>query len=161
MAADRRQQLKAIPHLALGQRLALTPSLLQKIELLTLSKLELEELINQELVNNPLLEDYAEIEQQEAATAAAQQTEDGRQVEENGNKLEPGPAPDRPALELDENVDLQKFFNNYLDGGFDARVEHEDNDKPTFEMFLAQSSSLSDHLTEQLGLAEASEKIKE
>lgn len=160
MAADRRQQLKAIPHLALGQRLALTPSLLQKIELLTLSKLELEELINQELINNPLLEDYAEIERQEAPAMEAQATDDGRAAEESANKVEPGAAPDRPALELDENVDLQKFFNNYLDGGFDARIEHEDNDKPTFEMFLAQSSSLSDHLTEQLGLAEAPDKIK-
>ena len=151
MSGDRRQYLKMTPHLALGQRLALTPSLLQKIELLTLSKLELEELINEELVNNPLLEDYSEAEQQEAATA--------QQAVENKSE-DPMKAPERPALELDENVDLQKFFNNYLDGGFDARVEHEENDKPTFEMFLAASSSLSDHLTEQLGLSDAGERTR-
>ncbi|MBI1748171.1 MAG: RNA polymerase factor sigma-54 [Acidobacteria bacterium] len=153
MPTDRKQQLRMTPHLALGQRLALTPSLLQKIELLTLSKLELEELINEELVNNPLLEDYTELDQQEAANAANQQTEE--------KKPEDGVLPERPALELDDSVDLQKFFNNYLDGGFDARVEHEDNDKPSFEMFLAQKSSLSEHLTEQLGLSEATEKIKQ
>src|SRR5713226_3942751 len=111
MSGDRRQHLKMTPHLALGQRLALTPSLLQKIELLTLSKLELQELINQEWVNNPLLEDYTKLEQQEAATAA-QQALGNNSPMEDGKKLEPGAAPERPKLELDENVDLQKFFDN-------------------------------------------------
>ncbi len=48
--------------LRLSQRLALTPSLLQKIELLQLNKLELQEMLNQELMENPILEEVLEPE---------------------------------------------------------------------------------------------------
>ncbi len=45
--------------LTLSQRLVMTPSLLQKIELLTLNRLELSDLLNQELSENPVLEEIA------------------------------------------------------------------------------------------------------
>ena len=38
----------------------MTPSLLQKIELLTLDQLELSDLINRELIENPFLEEIPE-----------------------------------------------------------------------------------------------------
>ncbi len=53
---NRRPYLRQTLDLRLSQRLALTPSLLQKIELLQLNKLELQEMLNQELVENPILE---------------------------------------------------------------------------------------------------------
>jgi DNA-directed RNA polymerase specialized sigma54-like protein len=56
----RRPQLRTSPSSALTQRLALTPALLQKIELLTLSKVELEEMLTRELAENPVLEESAD-----------------------------------------------------------------------------------------------------
>ena len=46
-------------HLKLSQKLIMTPSLQQAIKLLQLSKLELQEVLNQELLENPLLEESA------------------------------------------------------------------------------------------------------
>jgi RNA polymerase sigma-54 factor len=59
---NRRPFLRQTLDLRLSQRLALTPSLLQKIELLQLNKLELQEMLNQELVENPILEEVHEID---------------------------------------------------------------------------------------------------
>src|SRR5439155_27327313 len=59
---SRRQHLRQHLDLRLSQKLALTPSLLQKIELLQLNKLELQEMLNEELVSNPVLEEVLEPE---------------------------------------------------------------------------------------------------
>ena len=56
---NRRPYLRQTLDLRLSQRLALTPSLLQKIELLQLNKLELQEMLNQELMENPILEEVS------------------------------------------------------------------------------------------------------
>jgi RNA polymerase sigma-54 factor len=47
-------------HLKLSQRLVMTPSLQQAIKLLQMSKLELEEVLTQEMVENPVLEEEQE-----------------------------------------------------------------------------------------------------
>ncbi len=148
---NRRQQLRTAPELGLTQRLALTPSLLQKIELLTLSKLELEELLNQALVDNPLLEDYAEIEMQEAPEQTAEIAAgiEPRQEEKKERQKD-----------RQDDMDFQAFFNDYLDVGFETR-ELEEVERPSFETFLVKPSSLSDHLRWQLGVSDASERIKE
>ena len=59
---NRRPQLRQSLDLRLTQRLALTPSLLQKIELLQLNKLELQDMLTQALVENPILEEVTEPE---------------------------------------------------------------------------------------------------
>ena len=51
------KHLRQSLNLTLSQRLVMTPSLLQKIELLTLNRLELSDLLNQELAENPVLEE--------------------------------------------------------------------------------------------------------
>ena len=56
-------------HTKLVQKLILTPSLQQAIKLLPMSTLELSELLNQEMVENPMLEETPSetLEQQEPA----------------------------------------------------------------------------------------------
>ena len=58
-------------HTKLVQKLILTPSLQQAIKLLPMSTLELAELLNQEMVENPLLEEVPTEELQPAEQAAA------------------------------------------------------------------------------------------
>src|SRR4029078_8197818 len=58
----------------LAQKQVLTPGLVQMVSLLTLNKLELTEMIQQELVQNPVLEEGTEIvENSEAAPRARQE----------------------------------------------------------------------------------------
>ena len=61
-------------HTKLVQKLILTPSLQQAIKLLPMSTLELSDLLNQEMVENPMLEEVP-TEDLQPAEAAAQETE--------------------------------------------------------------------------------------
>ena len=126
---NRRHFLRQSLDLRLTQRLALTPSLLQKIELLQLNKLELQEMLNQELMQNPILEEVLE-----------PPPDTGMDTEpEEGPPVEGAPA----AGERDsfEEIDFRYFFDEYLDSGYRNR-EVEDPDKPGFETFLTRAPSL-------------------
>jgi RNA polymerase sigma-54 factor len=70
MAMEQRLELK------LAQKLILTPQLQQSIKLLQLPLLELSQDINQELMNNPLLEEGMEKEPESAATSGTSQDEE-------------------------------------------------------------------------------------
>ena len=148
---NRRQYLRQTLDLRLSQRLALTPSLLQKIELLQLNKLELQEMLNQELIENPILEEVPEQE-----TPAEMALDDG-----TGDEM---PAPDAAATSSEKDsfdeIDFRYFFDEYLDTGYRNR-EVEDSEKPSFEAFLTKAPSLEEHLEWQLGLSDAEPRIAE
>ena len=148
---NRRPHLRQSLDLRLTQRLALTPSLLQKIELLQLNKLELQEMLNQELVENPILEEVPENEMPREAES----------MEEAPLPPAEGPAPESPG-EKDsfDEIDFRYFFDEYLDSGVRNR-EVEDSERPSFESFLVRPPSLQDHLNWQLGLLEAPPRIVE
>jgi RNA polymerase sigma-54 factor len=131
----------------LSQRLALTPSLLQKIELLQLNKLELQEMLNQELMENPILE---EVMEQEVPKDLG--LED-RVAEEASPAPPETPAPETAEKDSFDEIDFRYFFDEYLDTGYKNR-EVEDSEKPSFEAFLVRPSSLPDHLEWQLGLSD-------
>ena len=148
---NRRPFLRQTLDLRLSQRLALTPSLLQKIELLQLNKLELQEMLNQELVENPILEDVLE---QETPMEAALDDRAAEDLQLSENSL--------PKGEKDsfDEIDFRYFFDEYLDTGYKNR-EVEDFEKPSFETFLTQAPSLEEHLNWQLGLSDAKPRIAE
>src|SRR5580765_8712804 len=62
-------------NLRLSQRLVMTPSLQQAIKLLQMSKLEHEEVLTQEMVDNPVLEEEQEQEEAARETEAAEAPE--------------------------------------------------------------------------------------
>ena len=64
MVLEQKLQLK------LGQKLILTPALQQAIKLLPMATLELVDLLNQEVVDNPLLEEASAEELQQTDAAA-------------------------------------------------------------------------------------------
>jgi RNA polymerase sigma-54 factor len=148
---NRRQHLRQHLDLRLSQKLALTPSLLQKIELLQLNKLELQEMLNQELMENPVLEEVLETE-----TPKDLGLEDRAAEEPASPPQEPAPG-ERDSF---DEIDFRYFFDEYLDTGYKNR-EVEDPEKPSFEAFLVRASSLSDHLTWQLGLSETEPRLAE
>src|SRR5882762_5980291 len=53
-------------HLKLSQQLVMTPQLQQAIKLLQLSRMELVELVREEMMENPILEDSVETAQEKA-----------------------------------------------------------------------------------------------
>ncbi len=138
-----KNQLRPTLNINLSQRLAMTPSLLQKIELLTLNQLELCELLTQELVENPFLEEVADGAEPESARESAPDGDDGEKKKDS----------------LDD-FDYEYFFGDYL-GPSQRNHEYEaPDDRPTFELFLSSSTSLIDHLNWQLNLSEVPEPIR-
>jgi RNA polymerase sigma-54 factor len=121
-------------HARLVQKLILTPSLQQAIKLLPMTTLELAELLNQEMVENPLLEEIP-TEDQTPETAAAQ---------------EPEKKPEKD--EAWDDADYEYFFGEYLDEGYRPRQPQEVKELPPIENTLSSKSSLADHLMWQLTL---------
>ncbi len=122
----------------------MTPSLLQKIELLTLSRLELSEMLQTELTENPVLEES----QQSAEVEAPERAQSETAGEEKS---------DRP----DDDFDYDYFFGDYLNSTPQPREREFDDDRPSFDLFLASPSSLTDHLNWQLNLSNLSEELAE
>lgn len=121
----------------------MTPSLLQKIELLTLNQLELSELMTQELIKNPFLDEVPEAGDQEGSR-------DGQAEAESAEKKEKDDSFD--------DFDYEYFFGEYLAPSYQPREYEAPEDRPTFEIFLSSTSSLIDHLNWQLNLLEIPEK---
>jgi RNA polymerase sigma-54 factor len=127
--------------LKVAQRQVLTPGLMQMVSVLALNKLELKEMIDAEMVENPVLEEIDEsVPMLDDAAGREKRLE--RPAEEGAV-----PAPTDPFNE----VDFGSYFQEYLDPGYRTQPEYEESEKPSFENFLSQPTTLSDHLAWQLG----------
>jgi len=142
-------------HLKLSQKLIMTPSLQQAIKLLQLSKLELQEVLNQELLENPLLEESAEEAKQEDAEAEAQEK---TQTEEEAKAAEPTPEKEKDSF---DEIDYDAYFQDYIEYGYNPRGMGEEHDEFPIENTLTRPPNLTDHLTWQLNMSDASPRIKE
>ena len=124
--------------LGLSQKLILTPALQQAIKLLPMTTLELVDLLNQEVVENPLLEEVSAEELQKTDAAA--------QVD----KADPDPQPVADTQDTWDDADYAYFFGDYLDSGYRPRLPREVKELPPIENTLSTVTSLTDHLTWQL-----------
>jgi RNA polymerase sigma-54 factor len=142
-------------HLKLSQKLIMTPSLQQAIKLLQLSKLELQEVLNQELLENPLLEESAE-------EVKAEETQAEETKAENEQAAEP-PAVEAKKEEKDsfDEIDYDAYFQDYIEYGYNPRGMGEEHEEFPIENTLTRPPNLSDHLTWQLSMSDASPRTKE
>src|SRR6267142_2532854 len=99
-------------HTKLVQKLILTPSLQQAIKLLPMTTLELAELLNQEMVENPMLEEVPTEENQATDAAATTEPEPEAKKKDEGN-------------EAWDDADYAYFFGEYLDEGYRPRQPQE------------------------------------
>jgi RNA polymerase sigma-54 factor len=127
-------------NLKVAQRQVLTPGLMQMVSVLALNKLELKEMIDAEMVENPVLEEIDE-------TVPMLDDVAGRE-----ERLERGAEEAAtPPKDIFNEIDFGSYFQEYLDPGYRTQPEYEDSEKPSFENFLSQPTTLSDHLAWQLG----------
>jgi len=140
------------PNLSLrvAQRQVLTPGLMQMVSVLALNKLELKEMIDAEMVENPVLEEIDE-------TVPMLDEVAGREERLERGVEEP-PAPPKDSF---EEVDFGSYFQEYLDPGYRTQPEYEDSEKPSFENFLSQPTTLTDHLAWQLGVLTLEPELRE
>jgi len=136
--------------LRVAQKQILTPGLVQMVSVLALNRLELREMINQEMMANPVLEELPE----EGVTAESY-------TDEAFLKKETENVPETPGANPFDEFDFGSFFTQYLDTGAErmASGEHEEIERPSFDKFLSSPASLADHLAWQLSVSICSETV--
>ena len=135
-------------NLKVTQRQILTPGLVQMVSVLALNKLELKDMINEEMVENPVLDEYLETVPTIDEIAAR---EEQRERDSAAAATEDQPVTTPEERDPFEEVDFGSFFNDYLDPGYRSNTELESIEKPSFENFLSKPTTLTDHLMWQLG----------
>jgi RNA polymerase sigma-54 factor len=133
------------------QRLILAPALQQAIKLLPLTNLELVEVIDEEMSENPLLELEEEAPER---TPEPEAVTDGTDAAPEGEK--PAAAPETEAspgegMENSEDAEFESYFQEYFDDGFRS-LPQEVKEVPSLENTLASPQSLWDHLNWQANL---------
>jgi RNA polymerase sigma-54 factor len=129
-----------------SQRVVMTPLLQQAIQLLQLSTLELQEVVQKELLENPLLEETPEVPD----------TPEGSATPESPTAPTPEPLPlETTPREERQTDDLPFDLNQVMFDDHEERslVAQEDRDDLPFENIVRSVSSLTDHLDEQLRFA--------
>jgi RNA polymerase sigma-54 factor len=178
MALELKQQLR------ISQQLVMTPQLQQAIKLLQLNQLELVNLVQDELQENPCLEE----DEREEATAAERSDETPEQAPSEeasaeAAEVEAGAELVEAAADLDavgnealsndgeaENVevpsDADKIadveWDDYMDShpltGLESRGVGDDDSRPNIEATLTRSPNLAEHLSWQIQLSDFSEE---
>jgi RNA polymerase sigma-54 factor len=139
-------------NLKVAQKQILTPGLVQMVSVLALNRLELREMINAEVVANPVLEELSE-----------EPTTSDNYSDENFLKNETEKVPEKPESNPFDEFDVGTFFNQYLDTGGDGgkSQEREISERPSFEKFLSSPAGLTEHLTWQLSVTICSDAVRE
>lgn len=133
MALEQKLSLK------LATRLVMTPSLQQAIKLLQMTRLELESVLEQELVENPVLEEVEEI----SVGAEAGQLDGDAATDAGGEREEAG------AL---SEIDFDAYFGDDGDGSATG-WESETREAPPLENTLTREPDLYDHLLWQVAMS--------
>ncbi len=152
-------------NLKLSQRLVMTPSLQQAIKLLQMSKLELEEVLTQEMVENPVLEEEQEETAREAeASEAPEPAKEEAEPPPAASTPAPGPAQADAAPERErdsfEEIDFDSYFEDYLDAAYNPR-QYEDSEQTPLENTLSSTPGLQEYLTWQLSMSAAAPSVRE
>jgi RNA polymerase sigma-54 factor len=168
-------------HIGVQQKQILTPGLVQMVTVLQLNRLELKDMIVNEIAENPVLEEASEggeeltpaevqsllererqadqvegpalqLDKQEEA-ASFEAAQDGESGADSPDSLAANVAEEQPKSDSDpfDEIDFGSFFDDYLDPGFKSPAG-ESVEKPSFETFLSSPLTLTDHLQSQLSV---------
>ncbi|SFN01219.1 RNA polymerase factor sigma-54 [Thermodesulforhabdus norvegica] len=144
MALELKQQLKVTT------QLVITPQLQQAIKLLQLSRMELLETIQQEMMENPVLEEVP-VEEDITDGSESGAEEPAPELSERTSEVE-------VSENLREDFDWESFLEEYNSGTPVLYEKEEGDELPSFEQRLSRPTSLTDHLMWQLHLSDFSEE---
>jgi RNA polymerase sigma-54 factor len=156
------QDARIVLQQRLSQQLVMTPQLRQAIKILQVSRAELEALIDQELTENPVLEENVE---EKLEGPAEVPTVDGQ----NGAEEWQQPEAEKPEVQEASSVseiDWKEYAENYSNdihgsmGGSGGGGDDDDR-RAALENVLVKRTLLPDHLMWQLRLSDMSDQEKE
>jgi RNA polymerase sigma-54 factor len=158
VAIELKQQLK------LSQQLVMTPQLQQAIKLLQLNRLELVGLVQQELQENPVLEEVLEGDDVDASSGEGSESETPPEADAPaeldlsaaavesavGEGVEATPDREPTDAEKVADVEWQEYMDTHPQTGI--RESGGDDDRPSFESTMTRRPTLGQHLEWQLQL---------
>ncbi|PKN76303.1 MAG: RNA polymerase sigma-54 factor [Deltaproteobacteria bacterium HGW-Deltaproteobacteria-10] len=142
-------------NLRLSQQLIMTPQLQQAIKLLQLSRLELVDTINQEMEENPLLEETLPDDGSEDEVRMANE-DDVQSIEKQDVKVI-----ERTEEITGEGDGREEFdWSNYLEdyGPVGVTYDRKDAEAPAWDNIITESQSLTEHLMWQMKLSPFTEE---
>jgi len=139
----------------LSQQLVMTPQLRQAIKILQVSRAELETLIDEELTQNPMLEEGAEVsEQEERPRTEEPATTDGSDPDSwNSGSEERDTTAEVSSNQQLDGIDWKEYLDNYRNDWHSASAtaaDYDEDKRPSLENTLARTPSLTEHLSWQL-----------
>lgn len=158
MAFEIKQSLK------LGQHLVMTPQLQQAIKLLQLNRLEMTELINQELVENPCLEEVAEIDAYEDESGEAKENLENMETREaEGSNAEEmlSPQGEEKIVDGKGEIDWEEYMENFASGPALPSTREIPDELPNYENMVAAGTDLVSHLEWQINMSDLTEKERQ
>jgi RNA polymerase sigma-54 factor len=163
MGMEMRQELK------LTQQLVMTPQLQQAIKLLQLSRMELVDLVREEMLENPILEDDTELSPElQTRELVGDDEQIARQVEHAGDTEMPvidGLKETATEVKADGSavgeIDWESYIEDYSSSAPVASFRPDSDELPSYEATLTRTESLSEHLMWQLKMTELNESQME
>ncbi len=142
------------------QNLMMTPQLQQAIKLLTLTHLEMTNVIAQEMVENPVLEEISEDDERVEETTAEHQEEDKLTIETTEATTQDF---ETPTVFEKDDFDWNSYIENYnstsSSGPTPQDMAAPDPDElPSYENMVSKSISLPEHLEWQLRMENPTEQ---
>jgi len=139
--------------LRLSQKLVLTPQLQQAIKLLQLPQLELAQVLNQELSENPFLEEVDEEETDDVGEAEISREEEPVYTD-NADEGE-------LSIENLTKFSVDDYFEERSSDGRDLGYFTPGlEEKPSYELFYSKKPDLCSHLLWQLRLCSAEDNVR-
>jgi RNA polymerase sigma-54 factor len=156
--------------LKLSQQLVMTPQLQQAIKLLQLSRMELVDLVREEMLENPVLEDDLELAPDKLVERDLIGTEGDveSKVEQAGTTETPVQASTGEATQevkgdgsAVNEIDWENYLESYTMAPPMPSYRPDGDELPSYEATMTKSESLYDHLAWQLKLSDLSEEKQE
>jgi RNA polymerase sigma-54 factor len=149
--------------LRLSQKLIMTPQLQQAIKLLQLSRLELQQSLQQHLMENPLLDEVVTEteENEEAVTVDREQSDQPATSGDTGVEGNDKPTESGDNAEEFSASSWEDYFDTDLRRGETDYSSSSREEFPSYEQTVAKFTSLEDHLVWQLSLSGLSDREKE
>ena len=141
-------EMKMNLNLKMTQKLVMTPMLQQAIKLLPLARMELAQLIRQEIIENPVLEELLEEENE---------NEQENSQEEKGPNEDLTSDNEQSSNSQDQEIDWDSYIQGNIDQGMSVESYTE---RPSIESTYKKEATLADHLMWQLDLSVDSESDK-
>ena len=145
--------------LRLSQQLVMTPQLQQAIKLLQLSRMELVDVVTQELMENPILEELSETADGENGApdveTAGEMSQDPEADQARDEAASVREAPKEEQLvQGKDDFNWDSYIEEFNSGPTTGPSMREINEElPSFENILTKTTSIEEHLAWQLSMA--------